>query len=519
MRKSSEIFVISKITINTVWRISCSRCKKIMARDDLDNERLIYQMICKFLNFIIILMLSSIFFMSNPGWTAQPYELKQHIYYKIEKNGHLAGYAEEYLEPIQTLPNLVVKMWMKTAVGVHFPLLNQPQYIQEEIYEIDLTFDKLIRGEILFHNLLNNQQDTTQIDFNHFKFKQVIDQKKDKPEKLIARNAIPGFHRFSGLYLEQRIADKTRQGNFLLLWAPMGESINAKWQILSDTTLSVNGHRLMCHHFLILNQKNRPLREIWTLKNSARLVQAYDFDTQLTSVLVDERYKNYFEKPFNLSTLKPFLTELNLEFFTVNPDSNWQTVSKIHNASLAETGFPLRIIFPDSVEKYLTPLTGNFKYDTDELFRFGVTLTKDKHYLDEALLVFTRWCGKEMNVTPLFDKKITDWVASDWQQYLETLAIFTQLCRANNLPARFVEGFYCFSIIKLTCYKWCWIEIFDGKAWIPWHLETPQMPFGGAEFIKSKIVTGEELQAFKPGKFEQVKLKSYQFETQKILID
>jgi hypothetical protein len=456
--------------------------------------------------------------MSNPGWTSQPYELKQRIYYKIEKNGHLAGYAEEYLEPIQTLPNLVVKMWMKTAVGVHFPFPNQPQYVQEETYEIDLTFDKLIRGEIFYHNLLNNQQVTTQIDLNHFKLKQVIDQKKGKPEKLIARNAIPGFHRFSALYLEQRITEKTRQGNFLLLWAPMGESVNAKWQILADTTLSVNGHRLMCHHFLILNQKNRPLREIWTLKNSARLVQAYWFDSQLTFTLADERYKNYFEKPFHLNTLKPVLTALTLEFFTSKPDSQWTIDSTIPEVSLDEIGFPLQNIAADSIAEYLSSPAADYQFDSDELFRTGVSLTKDKNYLDEALVVFTRWCTKEQNLAPLFEKPVIAWAGLEWQQYLRGLALFVQLARANNLPARLVEGYYCLSIINLTCYQWCWIEIFDGKNWIPWHIETPPVPFGGAEFVKRKIITPEELQNLKPGKIGQVRLKSFQFETQKGLI-
>lgn len=477
-------------------------------------------MIYKSNNLLIILILVSIIILNNSVQASQPYELKQHLYYKIEKNSHLVGYAEEYLEPIKTLPNLVVRMWMKTSVGVHFPISNQPQYTIEEIYEIDLTFDKLIKGEILYHNLLNNQHVSTQIDFKYFKLKQYINRNpKNKPEKLLARDVIPGYHRFSGLFLEQRLAEKNHQGKVSLIWGAMGENIAANWQILSDTTLSFNGYRLMCHHFRILNQKNRPLREIWTLKNSARLVQSYDHESQLTYILVDERYKNYFEKPFHLNVLKPFLTELNLEFFTVNHDSNWQTISKIQNISLEEIGFPLRNIFPDTIEEYLVPLTKNLKYDADELFQIGVTLTKDRHYLDEALLVFTRWCTKEMNLNLLFEKKLIDWEQSDWQQYLESLALFAALCRSNNLPARFMEGFYCLSIIKLTCYQWCWIEIFDGKNWIPWHIEISQMPSGGAEFIKSKVVTWEKLQSLMPGKIDMVRLKGYQFETQKVLID
>ncbi|MBN2090344.1 transglutaminase domain-containing protein [candidate division KSB1 bacterium] len=478
------------------------------------------KMILKCLKFIIIFILTAIVLSNKTGWASQPYELKQHIYYKIEKKGQLLGYAEEYLEPIKTLPNLIVKMWMITKVGVQFPLSDQPQYSTEEIYEIDLTFDKLIRGEILYHNLLNNQHIDTKIDFNHYKIKQYINgSTKSKPEKLIARNVIPGYHRFSGLFLEQQMATKNRQGNFSVLWAPMGESITANWQILSDTTISVNGYRLMCHHFRILNQKNRPLREIWTLKNSARLVRAYDYESQLTYNLVDERFKNYFEKPFNINIIKPHLSELNLEFFTLNPDSNWHTRSKIQNILLEEIGFPLRNVFADTVEKFLAPFAGNFLYDFDEFFQLGITLTKDKHYLDEALLVFTRWCMKQKNLNQLFEKKLTDWEQSDWQQYIEALSLFTALCRSNNLPARFIEGYYCLSVIKLTCYRWCWIEIFNGKTWLPWHIETPQMPFGGAEFIKKGIITEEELKTLKLNKIENVKLKSYQFEIQKVLVD
>ncbi len=477
-------------------------------------------MFFKFYNRLIILFLSSIIFVNTTAWCSQPYELRQHLYYKIEKNGHLIGYAEEYLEPIKTLPNLVVKMWMKTAVGMQFPLPNQPQFTTEEVYEIDLTFDKLIRGEIQYHNLINNQQVNTQVDFNRYKLKQFsIQNTHNQPEKLVARDVIPGYHRFSGLYLEKRIADKAHQGNFSLLLAPMGEIARIKWQILPDTTLSVNGYRLMCHHFLLRHAKDHLLREIWTLKNSARLVQSYEFDSQLMYVLVDERYKNYFEKPFIPNTRKPSLTELSIQFYTTNPDSNWPIISRMQAISLDEIGFPLRNIFPDTIEKYLVPQGDHLKYNSDDLFQIGTTLTKDKHYLDEALLVFTRWCTKEMNLAPIFDKSMISWSEPDWNQYLAGLTLFAQLCRANNLPTRIVEGFYCLSVIKLTCYKWYWIEIFDGKTWFPWHIETPQMPFGGAEFIKKDIVADENLNPLKLEKIENVKLNHYQFERRKVLVD
>ncbi|MCI0515363.1 transglutaminase-like domain-containing protein, partial [candidate division KSB1 bacterium] len=198
--------------------------------------------------------------------------------------------------------------------------------------------------------------------------------------------------------------------------------------------------------------------------------------------------------------------------------SQWTIDSTIPEVSLDEIGFPLRNMAADSITEYLSPQAAEYQFDSDELFRIGVSLTKDKNYLDEALVVFTRWCTKEQNLAPLFEKSIITWTEKEWQQYLGGLALFVQLARANNLPARLVEGYYCLSIINLTCYQWCWIEIFNGKNWIPWHIETPQIPFGGAEFVKRKITTLDELKNLKSGKIGQVRLKSFQFKTQQELI-
>lgn len=451
-----------------------------------------------------------ILFHVSYSWAGQPFELKRHIYYKIEKAGRLVGYAEEYLKPVKEIPNLEVKISFKTFIGSR---LHQKTHLnRQEIYYVDLTHDKLLKGSLRSQDADRNLSFQIEFDFHHFKYKKTQPLNNSRSHQgLMSRNSILGYHRFLTLFFERGTADSTYSGSTSIIRTDIGEIEELNWQILPDTSMTVNGFRLLCNHFIISDRRNRPLQEMWTLKNSGRLVRSFDFVTQYTIELADVTFRNLFESPFELSVRKPQLKSLEARVLGQNNSISKQISSQIFALPIDTVEYPLPENLVFKLEDFLAPIETQSRFDADTLFRIGAAFTKSKYFLDEVLMTFARWSSHESGLKQTLEKNINQWNAADYHNFNEGLALFSRLCRNSNIPTRFVRGFYCLSVADNLCYNWIWIEVSDGKNWYPWHMELLHSPHGGAEFVRVLPVDWDYVRKFKFTPLKNVVIDDYEF--------
>lgn len=469
------------------------------------------------LKILIFLVLSNII-PASVLFSAQPFELRRHFYYKIEKKGKLVGYAEEYLKPIKELPNLEVEFSMKTIIGEHFSEPKKIHSEKTEKYYIDLTYDRMLKAEIEYEDFKQNKYFKSKVDFKHY----TISQQKSKQSassqpELISRNVVPGYHRFLAQHLVKAKLDSQMRGELPIIWSGRGEVTPGYWRAFNDTTLTVNGIRLLCHHFLIFNENHHKVRELWTLSNSSRLIKSYEFDSGVFFELVDVLYKNYFESPFCLSAHKPQLTYLSANIYDRKNRTNKPIESERKNLKLGEVEIPLDESVVDSFATYLEPIDSDPKFDIDTLYQIGTDFLKFRYYLDEVLVTYGRWSNGHYKLNQTLNKKINTWSDDDYDTFRKSLALFSRICRTSNIPTRFVRGFYCLSVVDNLCYNWIWIEISDGKKWYPWHLELPHTEQHGAEFVRVMPVDWEYVKNFKFTQIENISIKKYRLETEKSL--
>lgn len=467
------------------------------------------------MNRILTLFLFVIVFHTQHTWAGQPFELKRHIYYKIEAAGKLVGYAEEYLKPVKEIPNLEVEVSYKTFIGSR--LQGIPRLVREEIYYVDLTHDKLLRGRLSVDDQDRHLAFQLDFDFNRFTYQRMHPgTAAANSPKLMSRNTLLGYHRFLTLYFERGLSDNNRTGTTSVIRTDIGEIADVKWQLLPDTSMVVNGFRVLCNHFILFDLKNQPLHEWWTLKNSGRLVRAIDFKTQYTIELADETFRNLFEAQFELAVRKPRLQMLRAQVFGQNAETGERIASKIFDQPMDTVQYPLADDL-QQLQSYLTPVQTQSRFDADTLFQIGASLTQSKYYLDEVLMTFARWSNQTAGLKRTLEKDIHLWSNEDYQHFNEGLALFTNLCRNSNIPTRFVRGFYCLSVVENLCYNWIWVEVSDGNTWYPWHLESLHAPYGGAEFVRVLPVDWDYVRKFKFTALKNVVIDDYAFNSEKNL--
>jgi hypothetical protein len=450
------------------------------------------------------------------SWAGQPFELKRHIYYKIEEAGKLVGYAEEYLKPVREIPNLEVEISFKTFIGSR--LLANTRLVREEVYYVDLTHDKLLKGWLTSQDEDRNLSFRLDFDFQHFKYqkKSPLNANTSAPV-LMSRNTILGYHRFLTLYFERGLPDSSYSGTASIIRTDIGEIADLNWRLLPDTSLTVDGFRLLCNHFIIADPHHHPLQELWTLKNSGRLVRGFDFKTNYTIELADVTFRNIFEAQFELAVRKPRLLKLNAQVFGQNNGTGERIASKMFDQPMDTVHYPLSRELLRKLEEYLAPIETKSRFDADTLFQIGASFSHSKFYLDEVLMTFARWSNQTAGLKPTLEKDINSWNSEDYQHFAETLALFSNLCRNSNLPTRFVRGFYCLSVVDNLCYNWIWIEVSDGKTWYPWHLESLHAPHGGAEFVRVLPVDWDYVRKFKFTPLKNVVIDDYEFNLAKKL--
>jgi len=453
-----------------------------------------------------------VFLTTHSVHAGQPFELKRHFYYKIKKEEKLIGYAEEYLKPVRELPNLEVEVSFTTKIGTQYARSRLLKLEKKELYYIDLTHDKLLKGEIHYSEPTKNKTFKVNLDFQHFKFEkqEAKSARKSKPV-LMSRNTVLLYHRFLALFLEKRVTEKQLTGSLPLIWTSAGEISEGHWQALNDTTLTVNGVHLRCNHFVVNDHIKRPVYEFWTLENSGRLVKYNEFATGICFELADVTFKNYVETPFQLDTKKPMLSRLAAKVID-NPDRAASTIrSEFIEYNMDDVEYPFDADLLKPLESYLEPIDSPSPFDADTLFQIGMEFTKTKSYFDEVLATFSRWSTHQNDLKTVLEKEMNRWDQTDYQRFTQTLALFSRLCRNCNIPTRFVRGIYCLSVVENLCYNWIWLEVSDGKNWYPWHLETPHTPYGGAEFIRVLPVDWEYVKNFKFTPVKNMVIEDYQF--------
>ncbi len=450
----------------------------------------------------------------------QPYELKQHFYYKIEKAGKLIGYAEEYIHPFKEIPNLQVEIQARTVIGVAGVTTIPIRLERRECYRVDLTYDRLLNGEIERQDFLTGQHFCVKLDWQQFTL-QPCDPAAGNPltTKAIGRNMHLGYHRFLALPLENQPPPMSGQGKGSILWPDRGDITDGAWQVFPDTSLVVNGFRLRCHHLRLLDKLAQPERELWLLTNSYRLIRSYEFHGAYAIELADETFRNYLETPYDLTVKRALLQNVTLKISDTTAPTPQSLNAKRQEFGLKEVTVPFEERLPDSLTRYTEPIKSRLKLSVDSLFQTGVQLTRKKHYFDELLIAFTRWSIQRTEIYPLLKKRINDWTPTEQQQFIEALALFSRLCRAVDIPTRFIQGIFVVSVVEKVAYNWLWIEVSDGKQWYPWHLEFAQAPTGGAEFVRLSPLKWEAVKKLSLTSLPNVEIESYQFQTERTLLE
>jgi hypothetical protein len=467
---------------------------------------------------IIFFLLLIVLIVKKPLFSNQPLELRRHFYYKIEKHGTLIGYAEEYLKPVKELPNLEVEYSLQILIGERFSPPRVIHFEKIEKYYVDVTYERMLRGEIEVADHRNRKFIETKLDFQHHRLTRRNPRQTGSVEsKSIPPNSVLSYHRFLAGYLEKKMAAKQMQGKPDIIWSHKGKVSTGSWKTLNDTTMTVNGIRVLCHHFIIRDENNHIFKEMWTLTNSSRLIRSHEPQTGLTYELVDVHYKNYFESPFNLAAKKPELSYLSAEVIDKKNNTNKAIESNKKTIPLDQIELPLEQQNPESYAQYLEPIYSDAQFDADTLYQIGADLMRFKYYLDEVLMTFSRWSNSHYKLNSTLNKKINEWNKRDYFHFRESLALFSRICRICNIPTRFVRGIYCLSVVDNLCYNWIWIEISDGKKWYPWHPELPRPLSQGAEFIRVLPVDWDYVKNFKFTPIDNIRIKNYQFESKKSL--
>lgn len=454
-------------------------------------------------------ILSIVFYLSPQLLFSQNFELHQRFYYKIERDDQLIGYAEEYLSPVKELPNLEIQINFKTILK---NIARNHNFVKEETYLIDMTYDQMLSGKVSFHDPQKNEKFVLKIDFNHYK----MTKRKGKNSHTISlpRNIQIDNHRFFSTFIERNMAESVYGGELPFIWTNSGTYETATWHRLPDTTLIVNGIHLNCHHFKISNKRRNQQYELCTLTNSGRLIRLHQFHSHITFELASVHYKNYLEYPFDIRKPKPQLEELILYFPDQPPEKRFKIESKIFKMTLDSMHtFPLDAINAQSMEKYLKPIACNKKFDVDTLYQISLALTKTRRYLDEVLNAFTRWSKQQTKFNRVTKKPINQWNETDIEIIRNTLILFSRLCRVSGIPTQFIRGVYCLSVTEPICYNWIWIEVFDGAHWFPWHIFFQYEPLGDAAFIGLKPIDYQYLKSFKFIKISELEINGYRFKT------
>ena len=456
------------------------------------------------INILIVLL-----YLYPPQTFSQNFELHQRFYYKIEQDNRLIGYAEEHLTPITELPNLEVQVCFKTILK---NVARNKDFVKKESYLIDMTYDKMLSGDISYHDPGKNKNFELHIDFEHYKM--IKRNGKEVRTISLPRNVLIENHRFFSTFIETKVSESVFGGELPLIWTDSGSFEKAIWHRLPDTTLIINGIRLYCHHFKISNKMNKPQHELWTLTNSGRLIRLYQFPSHTAWELVHIHYKNYLEYPYDISKPKPQLEELILNLPDLTPGKRVKIESKIVELTVDSMhAFPLDVGNAYAIQKYLEPIDLNQKFDEDTLYQISLTLTKTRKYLDEVLRAFTRWTKQQTEFNQVIKKQINQWDENDTAIIRRSLILFSRLCRVSGIPTQFIRGIYCISVTEAICYNWVWIEVFDGARWFPWHFFFQNEPLGDAAFIGLNPIDHQYLESFEFSKISDVTIDSYRFKT------
>ncbi|MBN1352443.1 transglutaminase domain-containing protein [candidate division KSB1 bacterium] len=438
---------------------------------------------------------------------SQNFELGNRFYYKIEKGGYLIGYAEEHLYSVKELPNLEVRVDFTTVIK---DIDSSQDFVKQESYLVDMTYDKLRSGKVSYRNHRQTNDFELDIDFRHHRLTKNVGENSNI-------NPLPTTvwfdnHRFFSVSVERKLDASVLGGEIPFLWTDTGIPGKAFWKRLPDTTLIVNNIRMMCQHIEISKKPKTPLLEFWTLKNSGRLIRMNHFANRTTIELANERYKNCLEYPFDITKSKPPLSylKISLKAQTDAPVSSLESRFVPLDIDSMNT-FPLDKWDTDQYPEYMAIIQADQLFDTETVVQTSLATTKRRKYLDDILDAFTRWTLQQTRLNLMIKKPIDKWQQEDIDILLKSLVIFTNLCRASGIPARIIEGVYCLSPIESICYRWLWIEIFDGKRWYPWHIYFTYEPFGDAAFLQIEPTNYPDVMTFRLERIDSAGIESYQF--------